>query len=109
MRTTERKAVLRQFFKSEMPTPVDGLIDAVIEELHKSMNNPERYSALLEHLDRLNGIKAKQRRTPMSRDTMAIVAGNLLGILIIVAYENKHVMTSKGFTQIIRPKGATYS
>jgi hypothetical protein len=33
-----------------------------------------------------------------------MILGNLMGILVIVAYEQKHVMTSKGFSQLIRPK-----
>jgi hypothetical protein len=33
-----------------------------------------------------------------------VVLGNLLGILIIVAYEEKHVITSKAMPLFIRPK-----
>lgn len=99
--------MLRQFFKSEIPTPIDGLIDAVMDEMHKEGVFSDKYPTLMNHLNRLYEIKANQRRTPVSRDTMAIVAGNLPGILLIVAYEQKHVMTSKGFSQLIRPKGAT--
>jgi len=46
----------------------------------------------------------KEHREPISRDTIALIAGNLMGILLIVAYEQKHVITSKGFGQVIRPK-----
>lgn len=100
--------MLRQlFFKSEIPTPVDGLIDAVLEKMHREGVFSDEYPKLMTYLERLYEIKAKQRRNPVSPDTMAIVAGNLLGILVIVAYEQKHVMTSKGFSQIIRPKGTT--
>lgn len=58
----------------------------------------------MQYLEGLHRLKAEERRPPVSRDTMLLVAGNLLGILVIVAYEQRHVMTSKGFTQIIRPK-----
>jgi hypothetical protein len=35
---------------------------------------------------------------------MAIVVGNILGILVIVAYEQKHVMVSKGLGFVIKAK-----
>lgn len=98
--------MLRQFFKSEMPTQIDGLIDAVLDEMHKKGVLSDEYPNLMTFLERLHEIKAKQRRDVVSRDTLALILGNLTGILLIVAYEQKHVLTSKGFTQIIRPKGA---
>lgn len=96
--------MLRQFFKSEVPTMVDGLIDELLDEMHKAGVYSDDYPKMMTALERLYGIKAKQRRNPVSPDTLALVAGNLLGILVIVAYEQKHVVTSKGFNQIIRPK-----
>jgi hypothetical protein len=104
MRTTERKAMLRHIFEKEKATPVDALIDAVLEEMHQVGVQADEYPKLMAYLERLHEVKAKQRRDPVSRDTLALIGGNLLGILLIVAYEQKHVMTSKGFTQIIRPK-----
>ena len=104
MRTTERKVMLRQIFEKDKTVPVDALIDAVLEEMHKIGVTSDEYQKMMTYLERLYEIKAKDRQPPVSRDTIAIVAGNLLGILVIVAYEQKHVMTSKGFSQIIRPR-----
>lgn len=95
--------MLRQFFRSETTRPVDPEIDAVLDKMHAIGVDSEEYPTLMTYLERLHEIKAKVRRDPVSRDTIALVAGNLLGILLIVAYEQKHVMTSKGFSQIIRP------
>lgn len=96
--------MLRYFFRNDMTTPVDGLIDAVLEEMQTAGVTSEEYPELMTHLERLNEIKARTRQAPVSRDTIALIFGNLMGILLIVAYEQKHVMTSKGFNQIIRPK-----
>jgi hypothetical protein len=104
MRTTERKAVLRQIFRNDVATPVDALIDAVLDEMHREGVNSEEYPKLMSYLERLYEMKAKDRQPPLSRDTLALIGGNLLGILLIVAYEQKHVMTSKGLSQIIRPR-----
>lgn len=52
----------------------------------------DEYSKTLSHLERLYTIKAEKRRNRVTPDTMLLVAGNLLGILVIVAYEQKHVL-----------------
>lgn len=96
--------MLRYFFTNgEEPTPVDDLIEAVLEEMRVYGPAAPEYQELMGNLERLYELKAKNRPKPVSRDTIAIVAGNLLGILLIVAYEQKHVLSSKGMTQIIRP------
>lgn len=96
--------MLRLFFKDEKTKAIDKLIADVLQNMERAAVGSEEYSSMMAHLERLYKLKAEQRRKPVSRDTIAIVAGNLLGILLIVAYEQKHVMSSKGFTQIIRPK-----
>jgi len=96
--------MLGYFSKREVTVPIDGQITAVLIEMDNVGVTSDDYPGLMTNLERLHELKAKARREQVSRDTIAIVAGNLLGILLIVAYEQKHVMTSKGFSQIIRPK-----
>lgn len=97
--------MLRYFFTNETSTLVDEQLDAVLTEMQTVGVNSEDYPTMLGYLERLNKIKNEERQKPVSRDTIALVAGNLMGILLIVAYEQKHLVTSKGFNQIIRPKG----
>lgn len=97
--------MLRYFFSNDPASPVDGEIDAVLEEMREVGVAAPEYPTLISHLNQLMEIKKRDRPTPMSRDTMAIVAGNLLGIIALVVFESRgHVMTSKGFSQIIRPR-----
>jgi hypothetical protein len=95
--------MLRRFRKDDEPTPIDEQIDAVLASMTTYTPDSKEYQLLLGYLERLTNLKTKTRRQPVSPDTMALIAGNLLGILVIVAYEQKHVMTSKGFSQIINP------
>lgn len=83
------------------PSPFDGEIAAVLLEMEKVTPSGEKYPELIKHLRKLNEMKAKSRRNRISLDTALVVAGNLLGILIIVAYEEKHTLTSKGFAERI--------
>ncbi len=94
----------RYFFRNEKITPVDTLIESVQIEMRLVGVYSDEYPKLMAYLERLNEVKAKERRDPVSRDTVALVVGNLMGILLIVAYEQKHVMSTKGFNQIIQPK-----
>lgn len=96
--------MLRNFFRREMATPIDPLIDAVRDEMHKVGVNSEEYPRLLTNLERLNEIKVKNRQDPVSRDTMAVVGGNLLLVLLMMAFESKHVMSRSVIGQIVRPR-----
>ncbi len=95
---------MRRYFRNEKITPVDTLIESVQIEMRLVGVYSDEYPKLMAYLERLNEVKAKERRDPVSRDTVALVVGNLMGILLIVAYEQKHVMSAKGFNQIIQPK-----
>lgn len=92
------------FLGLEKRGPLEREIDAVLQEMQNIGVNSDRYPVMMEYLERLNGVKVKVTRPTVSLDTIALVVGNLMGILLIVAYEQKHVMSSKGFAQIIRPK-----
>lgn len=96
--------MLGYFFRIETDTSLDEQIGMVLQEMRSVGVNSDRYPVLMEYLERLNGLKVKNRQEPVSRDTIALVVGNLLGILLIVAYEQKHVIESRGFAQLIRPK-----
>jgi len=93
----------RPVFRKKLKTPIDDQIDAVLIEMRAMGVDSPEYLKLMAYLERLHTIKTQERPNPVSRDSLALIVGNLLGILVIVAYEQKHVMTSKGFTQILRP------
>lgn len=92
--------MLRYFFGREETSPVDSLIDSVLSEMHTHDTDSEEYARRMTYLERLCELKENHRREPLSRDTLVAVGGNLLGILVIVAYEQKHVMTSKALALV---------
>lgn len=79
-------------------------LDTTITELMNDMQthdgDSEEYATMLNRLERL--VKQREKLSPrrFSPDTLLIVGGNLLGILIIVAYEHKNVITSKAMSQL---------
>jgi hypothetical protein len=87
--------MLRLFLNDEQEKPIDSQIAAVLKSMDDAGVDSEKYPALLRHLERLHELKKKNTLPPVSRDTIALVVGNFLIALIIVAYEQKHVMTTK--------------
>lgn len=85
---------------------LDKQITAVSTEMeHVGVNN-EKYSDLMADLLKLQEAKAKNRRNPISLDTIVIVGGNLLLALIVVYREDKHIISSKAWPSPLRTKGS---
>jgi hypothetical protein len=82
---------------------LDAAMLRLLDDMENDETNSEEYANRLKHLKELSKLRSEERPERVSSDTIATVAGNLLGILIIVAYEQKHVMTSKGLS-FVRPK-----
>lgn len=80
----------------------------MIEQVHKAAKamdpTDDKYPKMVAYLDRLYEMKTKSRRIRVSPDTIALIVGNLLGIVVIVAYEQKHVLTSKALNRTVQPE-----
>ena len=91
--------------KETKPTQLEELIDKHTAEL---LNNDYDDEELARRVDQLSKLcKMQETRSPawrVSPDTLALIAANLLGIVIVVAYEHAHVVTSKAFSSVIKPK-----
>lgn len=93
-----------KIFSREETTPVDIQIAAVLSEMEDIGVESDGYSTMMEYLERLYKLKKHDAPRRVSRDTLAVVGGNLLGILMIVVYERQHVMMSKALSQIRTPR-----
>lgn len=89
---------------SNTDQPIDEQIELVLQEMTAAGVSSQEYPTYIKYLEQLSGIKAKRRRVPVSRDTMAYVFGNVVITLIIVVYEEKHVITSKAIGQLMKPR-----
>ena len=86
------------------PSELDAPIHAVLNAMEDYGPESEEFEALTGKLERLERLKHETCGFRVSPDTLAVVAGNLLGILTIVAYEQKHVMVSKALGMVLRSK-----
>lgn len=89
--------------KKDKRTKLDKQIDMVLDEMECELPATQKYSAMADNLNKLYEAKAKVKTKPgISIDTIAIVAGNLLGILLILQYEKINAVTSKALGFVLR-------
>ncbi len=86
------------------PSVLDEPITEVLNEMNRVGPTHDGYPDLVAHLDRLTEMKAQERKNKVSQDTMWLVGGGILQVLVIVVYEQKHVWVSKalGFVQKVK-------
>ena len=95
---------MRLFNRNES-SDLDGAIAKLKLELDVYNPSDPDWDQNQDRLERLIKLRTETTsKRKISPDTLALVAGNILGILIIVGYEHSHVMVSKASGFIIRPK-----
>lgn len=85
------------------PSKLDEPIDKLLEEMRIYDPNSEEYKAALDSLQKLMEMRSEERRPKFSYDVLLQSGTYLFGILLIVGYEQKHVVTSKALTLLNRP------
>lgn len=81
----------------------DKVMNKILDEMLEHAPDEPGYSQLVEHLDKVHSVQEdkKQRVTP---DQIVQSAAMLLCVLLIAAYEQKHVWTSKGLAIATKTK-----
>jgi hypothetical protein len=79
-------------------------IDRVLTRMSTIDPTTTEYADLTASLSKLYEFKESTSKNKLSKDTMAIVAGNLLGIIMIVGHEKAHVVTSKAIGFVLKAR-----
>lgn len=94
------------FIKKTQPekTGLDIAIDTVFSEMAGYNANDDEYVVMVDQLTKLYALKQVNCAETISRDTLVIVIGNLVAVILIVGHEHTNVITSKalGFLLKIR-------
>jgi len=79
------------------PQPVDKAIASVYSKLEAFEPETKEYAKTVKHITELEKIKSISEKKDrfFTPDTMLLVGANLLGILLILNFEHKDVITSK--------------
>lgn len=83
------------------PSELDKAISKLFEDMSNVSGDDPVYATMVTQMDTLYTQKLKEAdlkitaEKRVSRDTLFIVGGNILGILLIVGHERANVVTSK--------------
>lgn len=88
--------------KRDKRTNLEKEIDRILKEAEYLNPNSEEYTKIAENVERLYKAKSYERVRNVSPDTIAVIAGNLLGIALILGYEQSHVITSKALGFVLK-------
>lgn len=88
--------------KSIEITKIEEEINRLFLELSKIGPASDEYKCIINHIDTLNKLKVNSQKPTVSIDTVAIIAGNLLGIALILGYEKANVVTSKALGFVMK-------
>lgn len=103
METT--KGVMLRILRWKKTSNLEGPIDALLEEMRVHDPEDKEYGVAVSYLERLTKLENEKKARKVSPDTIAIVLGGIAQVLVIVAYEQRHIFGSKGLGFILKPKG----
>jgi hypothetical protein len=90
------------FKPSDEKSGLEKEIDVLLLSMRHIDKDSEQYAKMVDQLNVLYKLKEVDIPKRVSPDTLAIVAGNLLGIILIVGHEKAHVVTSKALNFVLK-------
>lgn len=90
--------------KRKKRTKLDDAIDSLLDQMLVSDCSSKEYFTMVDQLTKLYKLREVDTPKRVSPDTLVLVAGNLIGIVVILGYEKANVITSRalGFVMKLR-------
>ena len=76
--------------------------NAILERMHETDPTDEMYGKLLNRFMSIDTMMSVKPVSPVSGDTMAIIGGTLAELIIVLAWEERHVIATKAFGMITK-------
>ncbi len=90
-----------KFTKKDKRTAIEKEIDSVLEQMTKLDPTTKEYTDANINLERLAKVKS-EIKSGISKDTLLIVAGSLVGTILVLYFEKTDVLTSKATNWILK-------
>lgn len=84
------------------PLELDEAINTALAQLDYVPAYSEEYAKIVNQITALTALKTTTSPPRVSPDTLALVLGNLLGIVIIVGHERAGIVTSKALSFVLK-------
>ena len=81
--------------KDREQTGLEKAIEDVLFAMDTTDPTDPAYAKMVKQLTKLHKMKEEERPSRVSKDAVLTAAANLAGIVVIVGYEQKHILTSK--------------
>lgn len=92
------------FSRKREETLLESATDRAIRALKNHPVGDPEYVRTLKLVSELHELKTREAPKPVSRDTLAVVGANILGILLIINHEYAHPITSRAMTLLLKPR-----
>jgi hypothetical protein len=86
------------------PSALDLAVDDAVRSLKSHIVGSEEYVKTLELITRLHKIKEEEKPKSVSRETLAVIAANLLGIIMIINAEHLNVISRNAMQMLLKPR-----
>lgn len=84
------------------------LLESEVARAIRSLKNheigSEEYAKSLDHVVMLHKMLVEDKPASVSKDTMAVVGANLLGIILVIKHEFVNVITTRAFNLLLSPR-----
>lgn len=85
-------------------TPLEAAVNRLVHDLNNHEIGSEEYQKSLDALTKLHKMKVEEKPSSVSKDTLVVVAANLLGLIMVISHERVNVITTRAFSMLLRPK-----
>ena len=85
------------FTKKDKRTNLEKEIERVLEKMHKLEPDSAEYTEMRRNLESLYKAKNETKCNRVKPDTIWLVVSNLLGIVLVLSYEETNIIRSKAF------------
>lgn len=92
------------FKRQNDPSGLDNLIDYLQTDMLQVTTSDEEFAKGVDQLTKLYKLKEHDAPKRVSPDTLALIGGNLLGIVLILQYEKVSVVSSKALSFVMKLK-----
>jgi hypothetical protein len=83
---------------------LESELDRTLVRLRTEMPNSEDYTKTLGLVERLHDMLDDEQPDVVSKNTLLVVGGNLLGIILILKHEHLNPITSKALGFVLRTR-----
>jgi hypothetical protein len=84
------------------PTKLKVVIDELLDSLKDKDPTTPEYSVVADQIQKLYKLQEVDSSQRVSKETWALIAANLAGIVIVVGHERFHAITTKAFGMVRR-------